>query len=341
MKRALPPTLLLILLALLAAGCSAPAAPEVTPQEIRLTRPASISYIEASGMDWYGDWLVLLPQYPARLRREANNPDGALRALSRQELLDYLDGRGPDRLDPRLIPLDDGGLREMIDGFQGYEAVAFAGDRVYLSIEASSRGRMHAYLVRGSIQPDLSALRLDPATLTEVPLEVQAINFSVEALLVKGDEILTFFEANGALLNPSPQAQRFSLDLEPLGALDFPRLEYRLTDATRLDADGRFWVANYFIPADPRLWTLSDPLAEQHGRPRSSRLFLAAERLVELQLGPEGITLTERAPVHLRVESLLGTNWEGIARLDGRGLLVISDRQPDTILAFVPFEPQE
>ena len=30
-------------------------------------------------------------------------------------------------------------------------------------------------------------------------------------------------------------------------------------------------------------------------------------------------------------------NWEGIARLEGRGFLLVTDQFPDTILAFVPY----
>jgi hypothetical protein len=36
------------------------------------------------------------------------------------------------------------------------------------------------------------------------------------------------------------------------------------------------------------------------------------------------------------LESDTPRNWEGIVRLDERGFLLMTDEDPDTILAFVP-----
>src|SRR3990172_492909 len=71
-------------------------------------------------------------------------------------------------------------------------------------------------------------------------------NHTDEALVVTDDSVLTFFEINGAGLNPAPAAQVFDFDLNPQGALSFPHLEYRVTDAA-LSTDGSLWVINYFF----------------------------------------------------------------------------------------------
>lgn len=320
---------------LLLGGCS-PAAtvslPETPVREILLTKPANISTSEISGMDWYEDWLVMLPQYPQRIRR------GGLFAIPKSELLTYLDSERHQRLDPRIVSFDDGGLRRSVRGFQGFEAIAFDGDTVYLTIEAETPGRMHGYIVRGQVIGELESIRLEPRTLQEIPLPANMINMSAESLLLAGDELLTLFEANGARLLANPVAQQFDRSLELLGDLPFPNIEYRITDATRLDDNGRFWAINYFFPVDVRLYTFRDPLVSAYGEGRTNARMLGVERLVEMQFTPAGIALVEDAPLYLRMDSITGRNWEGIVRLDERGLLVASDKHPDTILGFVPFE---
>ena len=60
-------------------------------------------------------------------------------------------------------------------------------------------------------------------------------------------------------------------------------------------------------------------------------------RLLEFQFSPSGITPAGTAPIPL--EANLGDihNWEGLARLDDRGFLLVSDEIPDSTLGFVPF----
>jgi len=43
-------------------------------------------------------------------------------------------------------------------------------------------------------------------------------------------------------------------------------------------------------------------------------------------------------PVELElIDAQTSRNWEGIARLDKRGFLVVTDEHPGTILAFIPY----
>jgi hypothetical protein len=54
----------------------------------------------------------------------------------------------------------------------------------------------------------------------------------------------------------------------------------------------------------------------------------------------EGIALADRPPLQLALSDdllgMIGRNWEGLARLDPRGFLLVTDTFPGTILAFVP-----
>ena len=108
--------------------------------------------------------------------------------------------------------------------------------------------------------------------------------------------------------------------------------------ATRIpfDADGRFWAMNYFFPGDDFLRPTSDPIADLWGESPTHAMRDDVERLIELEHDPAGITFTDAPPVQLELP--LGgdsRNWEGVARLEGRGVLLATDRFPRTMLAFV------
>jgi hypothetical protein len=312
----------------------APAAPaEVEIRPIPLTGPAAEAEAEFSGMAWYGDHLILLPQYPGRFE---GGDDGALLTLPRAEIVAFLDGTLDSSLTPSPLPLAAPGLAGTIRGFEGYEAIAFDGDRAYLTIEASPGASMRGYLVAGRIAPDLSSLVLDPDRLVEIELQAGLNNQSDEALLVASAEMLTFHEANGAAVNPNPVAHRFGLDLAPAGSLPLPNVEYRLTDVTALDDQGRFWAINYFFPGDVDLLPQVDPLAGQYGQGASHAQYDHVERMIHLRYDKAGVHLLDEPPIQLQLTDE-ARNWEGIVRLEGRGFLLVTDKFPETILAFVPW----
>ena len=331
----------LLVLSLLLAGCTSPilgptptAAPplEYAVSTILLTGPLARSSAEVSGLAWYGDQLILLPQYPAFSGRES-----AVYALPRRDILAYLDGSRTQPLKPTAIPFVAPGLAARIDGFEGYEAIAFASDRAFLTIEASTSEGMAGYLVSGRIAPDLSELTLDTAKVVEIPSAVEFGNRSDEALIVAGDMLATFYEANGMGVNPSPVAHLFDTHLVPADTIPFPAIEYRVTDATTLDEQQRFWVINYFYPGDRDLRPETDPLAVRYGKGPSHAQYEQVERLVELEYSEAGIEFSDRPPIQLELPSDKARNWEGLVRLDERGFLLVTDKFPRTILGFVPY----
>lgn len=310
--------------------------PEVEIVPIPLSGPGSQATAQISGMAWTGDTLVLLPQYP---RAISNQGGGALLALPKAEILAYLDDPTGPPLAPREIAFDSGGLEDSITDFEGFEAIAFAGSTAYLTIEASPGRGMKSYLVRGELSAGGARLALEADRLVEAPLPVQISNFSNEAILIAGERVILFFEANGAQAYPQASAPVFDRDLNPLEPLALASLEYRLTDATVPNEQGRFWVSNYFYPGDVKIAPRADPLAEQFGQGASHAAASVVERLVELQLPADGqgsITLTGAPPIQLKLaEGQVARNWEGLVRLDGRGFLLATDSFPETILAFV------
>ena len=303
--------------------------------EIPLTGPVTTSQAEISGMSWYGDYLILLPQFPGRVATEG---DGSVFALHKDDIIAYLDEPTEGVvIQPLEIPFQAPGLQEEVPGFDGFEAIAFTQGRVYLLIESRNLLETQSYLVAGEVAADLSEIRVDPSKLVEIPSQSGVSNLSDETLVVTGELLVTIHEAYGTGVNPEPVAHLFDQELEPLGTLSFPNIEYRITDATRINTRGRFWAINYFYPGDTELVPETDPLAERFGEGSTHARFEVVERLVEFKSVPAGFELTDTPPIQLE---LLGDdqarNWEGIVVLEDRGFLLVTDEHPRTILAFVP-----
>ena len=200
---------------------------------------------------------------------------------------------------------------------------------------------MRGYLVAGEISSDLSVLRLNPDKLRQLPPQAGIMNLADEAVLVVDDRVATIHEANGVNVNPNPVSHLFGLYLQPLGTVPFPTLEYRVTDATSPDSKGRFWVINYYFPGEgPLLKPPPDHLPNEYDPSDARSVSTAVERLVELEYSKNGITLTETRAIYLeKTRYDRPRNWEGLVRLEKRGFLVVTDKFPTTLLAFVPLPP--
>jgi len=301
---------------------------------IPLAAPLNKPNAEISGMAWYGDQLILLPQYPSRF-------NDSLFAIAKSDINAYLAGQNTNPLTAKPIPFSDAGLSTSIPGFEGFEAIAFVGERIFLTVESKPSlvsSKMLGYLVEGTVTPNLSRIRLSSQKLRIEP-QAELSNTTDETIVAGSDRILTLYEANGSNVNPKPKAHVFELTtgLTPQPSIPFPNIEYRITDATPMDANGKFWVINYMFPGDAaKLQPAKDPIASKYGLGPTHAKSQAVERLLELQLTPSGVVLTDRAPIVLKLaDDGQSRNWEGIAMLDQRGFLLVTDQHPNTILAFV------
>ncbi len=315
---------------LFVAGPAATAEPppiEVAIHPLPLAAPLDARGAELSGLAWCGDDLVLLPQFPR----------DALFAIEKAAIRAALASGDDTLLTARLIPFEAAALREQISDFEGFEAVAFHKGHAYFAIESESRGRMSAWLVRGHVEDGCATIQLEMETAVEVPLPVQIFNMAIEAMTIAKDQVLVFFEANGGKLVTEAQIQAFDLDLKPVGLHSMPAVEYRLTDATGVDATGTFWVSNYLWPGERRLLQpTADAFAERFGVGASHQGSATVERLLPLSITESGIGAADRPPIYLALDPEAGRNWEGIVRLDDAGFLLVTDSHPTTMLAFVP-----
>ena len=306
---------------------------EVDVLEIPLPEQIANRFMEYSSIAWHGDELILLPQYPNRLNAAGV---GALYAVNKPDILRYIDQPDENPLPIREISFDDGGLSKSIPGFEGFEAITFADQQVFMTIETHTGDPMMGYLVAGSFDELSKQISLNPQTLVELLPQTSFLNASDEALTIYNSRIYTFFEDNGINQNPLAQAHVFDLNLKPEGIIPFPNIEYRVTDATETQEDGTFWVMNYFYPGDEHLAADDDPLIRQYGVGETHKQFDGVERIVEMKIEEDSVQLIEGAPLYLRL--LLdgeSRNWEGIVRLDDIGFLLVTDSFPRTIFGFV------
>jgi hypothetical protein len=300
--------------------------------QIPLSGPIALPEAELSGMAWYGDLLILLPQYPYRFPA---GDAGSLFALHRSEILDFIQGNTSEALNPIQIPFYAPGLETSIRGFEGFEAIAIDGDQVFMTIEAHPNGMM-GYLVAGKIASDMSEIRMDTARLSQIQPQTGIPNFSDEALLVFGNRLISIYEISGGLFNPHPVAHMFDFSLQLLDTLAFPDIPYRISDATSPDDSGRFWAINFTLRGEVEATTSSGSLLDGFREELSQ--FETLERLVEFQFSEDGIVLSDTPPILLALTgSQQNSNWEAIARLGELGFLIATDEHPDTILGFVPY----
>jgi len=308
---------------------------EVTPVTLNLDEKLLAVNPEFSGLAWYGDQLLMLPQFPNRIDSKGS---GSIPYIMKDSIYAYLDNK-TSVLVPQYYRLYAYGLEDFMQPGSGYEAITVVGDDVFINIESVRGISTTGFIVKGKINPEEKTITLNEESLTEINQIVEIFNFSDEAIVYNGNKVFTLYEANGRNVNPFPVAHIYSTNLDPLGAIPAPSLEYRITDATGTDSRNRFWAINYFYPGEyKQLNPAVDSLVVKFGVGNSHLESGVVERLVEFEIGWDKITLTDTPPVILKLDKdKTGRNWEGIARLDDKGFILVKDFHPDNLPAFVPY----
>ncbi|MDP6338833.1 MAG: hypothetical protein QF842_00705 [Candidatus Marinimicrobia bacterium] len=305
---------------------------EVLPIEIPLNGEAAERSLEMSGLAWYGDYLILMPQY-------VNKEAPRFYALHKSQINKWLGGDRKDALTPEKIDLILPDYDASIGGYQGFEALCFSGNKVYLVMESKHDGVMHSYLVSGKMDFNNRNLTIDGNKLETIPLPVNIKNMGFESILKYKYRLMILFEANGANVYPNATAEFYTTSLKHKASVKFPNIEYRVTDVTGVDSRGRFWALNYFWPGEKkRLLPGEDGILDGYEKGVTHKQYEHVERLVEYKINSKEIVRTDSAPIQLVMEEK-SRNWEGLARLGKKGFLMIVDEHPRTILAFVPFPP--
>ena len=302
---------------------------EVKVQEIKLSGLITDKKQEISGMDWYQDRLFLLPE----------NMGGFLFSISKGEILNAIEGGKKRPITPKKTRFKTPDYSSLINGFDGFEAIAFNKDKVYITIESEYRGEMVSYLAWGKIDSKSLEVVMDEKDLETIRTPIQLNNLSFESLLINDENIIMIYEANGSNLRKNPTQSVFTHKSKNISHVNFPNIEYRITDATRIDNDERFWVINYFWPGDKKLLSPGEDSVLNKVKQGSSHFKSEQiERLVEFQMSAGEISISDTKPIQLFLESDASRNWEAVARLDDKGLLIATDKHPRMIFGYVQFK---
>ncbi|MBK8945146.1 MAG: hypothetical protein IPM32_07695 [Ignavibacteriae bacterium] len=307
---------------------------EIEPQIIPLNGEISGRNSEISGLCWYNDFLLLVPQYPNFI---SENENGIIYFIKKSEILDYLFEKKINEISPKTFEINLSNLGEYLNSGSGFEAISVINDKIYLSIESMNDGKMKSLIISGKIDTIYFTISLDKNSVTEIPTSTEIYNLSCESIAAKNDTIIPIYEANGKNVNPNTFVNIYNNNLEVLEKVIFPNIEYRITDATEIDENGKFWAINYFFPKDEKkLNPANDDIFNIFGIGKSHQNSKVVERIVEFEIKNGRISFSEKNPMYIKLLENESRNWEGLAKLDEKGFLIITDTFPKTIFAFIP-----
>ena len=302
---------------------------EVKIRQISLSGLITNPKQEISGMDWYKDNLFLLPE----------NLGGFLFMIPNNQIQDALMTKNPDPILPRQIKFTTPDYSSLINGFDGLEAIAFQGEKVLITIEAESNDTMVGFVAWGKIDPETYEVKIPKENLKKIETPIQISNMTYESIIVHNNRAVLIYEANGSNLQKTVQQPVVSLLDFSEKKMKSPNIEYRITDATRIDQNRRFWAINYFWPGDKkRLKPAADPITETSGKGKTHQSSDVVERLIEFEIKGEIINFSDHEPIQLELDKDAPRNWEGIVRIDDKGFLIVTDKHPKMILGFVPIK---
>ncbi len=305
--------------------------PESKVVKIPLSGKISERSSEISGLCWYGDKLIILPQYPNKFGTDF----GKIFYITKNRLNKFLSGKDTSKIETNYFSINLEGFENLFSLGSGFEAITIKNDTAFFSIENLSFGKTESILLKGIIDNDKKEISLIKNSIVKDPINLDIHNISDESILHFNNIVIPIYEVYGKNLNTNPKVAIFNTNLEFIKEIKFPPIEYRLTDVTSVDNEGKFWAINYFYPGDnSKLEPSKDYLIERFGIGHSHFNSDPIERLVEFQIIENEIIIVNQAPIYLRLMKGNSRNWEGIARFND-GFLIATDTFPETILAFV------
>ena len=311
-------------------SCSPEQTLERTPTLLKIGGPMKNSDEEISGMDWYNDNLILLPE----------NLNGYVFAIKKTELDSRINDNDTTTIFPEQIKFNTPNYKELVPGFDSFEAIAFRGYEVYLTIEIRFVDSMSCLLARGHIDEKTLEITVPEQNLTVIDVPTFVDNMSYESLVVDKNRVIAIFEANGDSLIKAPYALSINSSANDIKKYPLSSINYRIADATKIDKNNRFWVINYFFPGDLKVLKPSnDILASKYGNGPSHSRSNRVERLIEYEIKNGKISLTKSAPIEIELEGeKTSRKWEALARYGNEGFLIATDKYPKpyTLLAFLP-----
>ena len=209
-------------------------------QEIELEGIITNPKQEISGMDWYNDNLFLLPE----------NLGGYLFMVKKNEIQKQLSLK-KGSIKPIKTMFNTPDYSKSIPGFDGFEAIAFYENSIYVTIEADENGEMVGYIAWGNIDPISYEITILEKNIQKISTPIQIDNLSYESIIRHENNLLLLYEANGSSLRKDPYQLLISLNDFSSKKIKGPNIEYRITDATKVKKN-KFWAINYYWPGDKK-----------------------------------------------------------------------------------------
>ena len=296
---------------------------EFPVHEIKLLGPITDPKQEISGMDWFQDKLLFLPE----------NQGGFLFLATKTDIIDAIKSKKNQPITPKKTKFNTPDYSNLISGFDGFEAISFHKNKVFISIEAKHNEKMYGYIAWGKIDSKTFEIIIPEENLKKVTTPIQIDNMSFESMLWYNENIYLLYEANGSNLNNKTNQIKFSPLDSRITRIKSMNLEYRITDVTQIDSQNKFWCINYFWPGDKKLLNPNINLILYEGETHQSSETV--ERLVELEIKGDEIIISDSNPIQLVLDSSKSRNWEAIARLDNKGFLIATDKYPRMIFGYI------
>jgi hypothetical protein len=198
------------------------------------------------------------------------------------------------------------------------------------------KGKTETLLLKGTLDSLENEIKLNKTSIIKEKHNIYLNNTSNESIIVYNEKIIPIFEVYGNNLHKTPQVSIYSRDLDLISKINFPNIEYRITDVTAPDDSGKFWAINYFYPGDnEKLKPARDLIFSEFGIGATHRIYDPVERLVQFQILENKIIISPKAPIYIKLLGNESRNWEGIAKFDDKGFIIATDTFPETILAFI------
>ena len=301
--------------------------------DIKLPELASDKNAEYSSLCWYGENLILLPQYPSYFRSKIDKD--VIFMITENHLSNAIKNKGKKVVEIKKIEVVNNRTYKILPGYEGFEAICYDGDYFYLTVEYNSTSNK-AVLVKARLSDDNSQMKIlnEDHIILDLPTNVS--NASYESIFVYDNHIYVIYEANGRTVNKNRIAKKISKDFQTVEDISFESIEYRITDVTSFDETGRGWATNYFWPGDANSYLPYEDFIPNKFADENN-VELGVERIVPLIITDNKIIYDKsREPIYIKKEKRDESyNWEGIVKYRNNSFLLVTDKFPKTVLRFL------
>jgi hypothetical protein len=328
---------ILLILATLLAGCSMMRSNRKIVTEgyainLKLDELSSNRRAEYSGMCKYNDKVILLPQYPSFFRNIVGTD--IIFMLTNQQLNEAIKKKGKTELKAKQIKVVNNLSYKLLPGYEGFEAICYDGQYFYIAVEFNSTTNQSG-LLKAQLRNNDTELHILNEQSIVLDLPANVFNASYESIFLHNDSLYLIYEANGARINKKQIVKKVSKDFSSIEDITIEPIEFRITDVTDFDENGKGWAINYFWPGDLEKYNPEDDSIDNL-YDYCNNIEQGIERIIPLKIEDDAISIDfMREPIYIKRKVLdYSSNWEGIVKTEA-GFLIVTDKFPHTILRYI------